>query len=161
MSDDPKTRLYENATEVATVVVTGAWVAALVSGQGWWLGALLFGYIVVIPLVALLFGDDEERREWWEDDWFGWGSEEPSDSSDEEFAGDSDPTPAEGRDALETLRDRYAAGDLTDAQFEHKLERLLETEMLEDVAQRPRAAESTPNTVRREQNRERTIDFER
>jgi uncharacterized membrane protein len=31
-------------------------------------------------------------------------------------------------DALETLRNRYARGELTDAQFERKVERLLETE---------------------------------
>ncbi len=37
---------------------------------------------------------------------------------------------------LERLRERYAAGDLTDEQFERKLERLLDTESLEDAEDR-------------------------
>jgi uncharacterized membrane protein len=36
-------------------------------------------------------------------------------------------------DALATLRERYARGDLSDAQFEAKLERLLEVETREDL----------------------------
>jgi uncharacterized membrane protein len=44
------------------------------------------------------------------------------------------PTPdAPSDDALATLRERYARGDLSDAQFEAKLERLLEVETREDV----------------------------
>ncbi|MFC5971417.1 SHOCT domain-containing protein [Halomarina salina] len=37
------------------------------------------------------------------------------------------------RDAIETLRQRYANGDLTDAQFEAKLDRLLETDTPENA----------------------------
>ncbi|MCU4739833.1 SHOCT domain-containing protein [Halobacteria archaeon AArc-m2/3/4] len=151
MSDDPATRLRENATEIASTVVTGVWLAALLSGQSWWLGALLFGYIVVVPVVALLYGDEEDRREWWddwwgeesEDDWWGeestaeskTGSDTPShDDSRATSAPESAPTaPSRNRDALETLRDRYARGDLTDDQFERKLERLLETDTLENA----------------------------
>ncbi len=42
---------------------------------------------------------------------------------------------------LERLRGRYAAGDLTDEQFERKLERLLDTETLEDAEDRITARE--------------------
>lgn len=63
---------------------------------------------------------------------------------------------ADTRDALETLRERYAAGELTDEQFERKLERLLDTETLEDAQARARD---------RERNRDRTddrdLEFER
>ena len=41
---------------------------------------------------------------------------------------------AHGReDALEILRRRYAAGELTDRQFEHKLEALVATERTDDI----------------------------
>lgn len=151
MSDDPRSRLRENATEVATTVVTGLWIAALVTGQSWWLGALLFGYIVVVPLVALLFGDEEDQREWWDDDWWGswdeWWGESDTDADANEPTERS--TPADNRDALETLRNRYAAGELTDEQFERKLDRLLETETLEDA-----------DRWRRERRNERSEDLE-
>ena len=81
----------------------------------------------MVPIVELLF--DEERDE-----------EESTDD-----AADAEPgtTPAEDKgEALETLRDRYARGELTDEQFERKLDRLLETESLEDVEDRVREPET-------------------
>lgn len=138
MSGDPATRARENATEIATTIVTGLWFALLISGFGGslWLAVMLIGYIVVVPLVALLYGDEEDRAEWWDDwwgdeDWGEWGDWWGEDESEEPPA-ERDLEPSR-RDALETLRDRYAAGDLTDEQFEHKLERLLEVETLEDA----------------------------
>ncbi|ADB61592.1 Protein of unknown function DUF2078, membrane [Haloterrigena turkmenica DSM 5511] len=126
--DDPGTRLRENATGIASMLVTGLWLGAMFTGQGWWLAALLVGYIVVVPLVALVFGDEADRKEWL-DDWTTDSSADVESDSD----GDRTDAPADHRDALETLRDRYAAGELTDDQFERKLERLLETETLEDA----------------------------
>ncbi|SIS04282.1 SHOCT domain-containing protein [Natronorubrum thiooxidans] len=142
-SDGPWTRVRENATGIASLLVTAFWLGAMFTGQSWWLAALLVGYIAVVPLVALLFGDEADRREWW-DDW-ATDSRTESDAEDEGAAGDDS---TDARDALETLRDRYAAGELTDEQFEHKLERLLETETLEDAEQWRREG-------RDERNRER------
>ena len=124
MSPDPATRLRENATGVASLLVTGLWLGLLLTGVGGrlWLAVLLVGYIVVVPMVALLFGDEDDVREWWDED------EIDFDSLDD-TTNDGGTT----RDALETLRSRYAAGELTDEQFERKLERLLETETIEDV----------------------------
>jgi uncharacterized membrane protein len=113
--------------------VTGVWLAALLTGQGWWLGALLFGYVVVVPLIALLFGDEKDRAEWWDD--------ETADESGDR----SEPT---NRDALETLRDRYARGGLTDEQFERKLERLLETETVETTEDRNSEREGMRERIR-------------
>jgi len=133
MAATPYDRLRENATEVASVLVTGLWLAAMFTGQDWWLAALLFGYIVVVPVVALLFGDEEDIDEWWD--------EKADDlridagKSDRSAAADG-PAGPDNRDALETLRERYARGDLTDEQFERKLERLLDTETLENVEDR-------------------------
>lgn len=84
---------------------------------------MLVGYLVVVPVVALLFGDEEDIREWWDDD-----AEIETANTDEE------------NDALQTLRDQYARGELSDEQFEHKLERLLETETIEDVKGQKRRA---------------------
>ena len=146
MSASPADRLRENATAVVSTLVTGIWLAALFSGQDWWLAALLFGYVVVVPLVAMLFGDEDDIEEWWDEeisgsDWFG-GADEEADSRPAEPPSDPDT-----RDALDTLRDRYARGELTDEQFERKLDRLLETESLEDVEDRKRR-EREPETER-------------
>ncbi|WP_254764398.1 SHOCT domain-containing protein [Natrinema marinum] len=125
--DDWRTRLRENATGIASMLVTAFWLGAMFTGQEWWLAALLVGYIAVVPLVALLFGDEEDRREWVDDYTPG---EADSTTDSETSTADRD---RNTRDALETLRERYAAGDLTDEQFERKLERLLDTETLEDA----------------------------
>ena len=133
MSATPRDRLRENATGIASTIVTGVWLAAMFTGQDWWLAALLFGYIVVVPVIAMLFGDEHDIGEWWDDEsddaWLD-GDEEADES-----------TETDNRDALETLRDRYARGELTDEQFERKLERLLDTETLEDVEDRERLRE--------------------
>lgn len=121
----PLERARENVVGIVSVLVTGIWLAALVSGFQYWLALLLIGYIVVIPLTAMLFGEDEVEEHWGED----------ATVPDEQRTPDAD---GDGEDALATLRERYARGELTDEQFERKLERLLETETLEDVAERAR-----------------------
>jgi uncharacterized membrane protein len=118
-------RLRRNAAGVASLVVTGVWMGALFTDQGWWLAALIVGYAAVVPLVAVLFGDDADREKWLGD----WGHD------DEETDDETADEPAE-ETPLERLRRRYAEGELTDEQFERKLERLLETETLEDAAER-------------------------
>ncbi|MFP8951733.1 SHOCT domain-containing protein [Natrialbaceae archaeon A-arb3/5] len=132
MDDDPVTRLRNNITEITAMVLTGLWLLGLFTGQWWWLPLLLVSYVVIVPLIALLFGDEADRAEWWdwgEESWSEWDEDE----HDESEPADSEPGRTNNADALETLRDRYAAGELTDEQFERKLERLLETETLEDA----------------------------
>ncbi|ELY96573.1 hypothetical protein C482_15643 [Natrialba chahannaoensis JCM 10990] len=147
----------------ASMAVTGLWIALLIGGSNLWLPILLFGYIVIIPLVALLYGDETDRAEWWDeeswDDW--WGTSESEDANERETASTEtqsstadESTPG---DALETLRERYAAGEITDDQFERKLERLLETESLEDVEQRH---QRTRETSVRDRDRNRTPEYE-
>ncbi|WP_434530329.1 SHOCT domain-containing protein [Haloarcula sp. NS06] len=130
----PLRRARDNATELASLAVTGFWLVALVTGQEWWLAALLVGYVVVAPLTELLYRDtDKEVADIEEAD--------PAPSSD-----GSDETP------LERLRRRYADGKLTDEQFERKLERLLETETLDDIED---------SAVVREQEQDRQRETER
>jgi uncharacterized membrane protein len=122
MPDSAWSRLRENVTGIVALLVTGTWLAALLAGQGWWLPFMLFGYIVVVPIVAILFGDADDVAEWWDEET---ASETVSAGSDD--GGESDP--------LRTLRDRYARGELTDEEFDRRLDRLLETETIEDVAE--------------------------
>lgn len=93
------------------------------TGQDWWLAFMLFGYVVFVPIVALLFGDRGDVAEWWEDEDVMEEEHEPGSGGSRD-------------DALATLRDRYARGELIDEQFERKLDRLLETETIEDVEDR-------------------------
>jgi len=47
---------------------------------------------------------------------------------------DESDAPAENDDPVATLRDRYARGELTESEFERRLDRLLETERAERSA---------------------------
>ena len=116
-------RFERNASEIAATVVTGAWLAALFLDVEWWLPLMLFGYLVIVPVVGMLF-DDDEPAEWIDDIEPGMVTES-----------DTDEQPERVGDALDRLRTRYAEGDLTDEQFERKLDRLLETESPEDAAE--------------------------
>jgi hypothetical protein len=146
--DSPGDRLRENAVSVASMLVVGAGLLALFAGvSSFWL-IFVLGFVVVVPLVALLFGDEKERAEWWdswwgeESDWEEWfGTKEDWFGSTSTTAETDTHPESSGRDALETLRNRYARGDLTDEQFERKLERLLETDTIENAEDRQRAKE--------------------
>lgn len=124
-------RLRENATEVVSVLVTGIWLAGLFAGQDWWLPFLLLGYVVIVPVTALVFGDRETIEAWWEDEDV------------------SLPDEADDENAVETLKRRYAAGELSDAEFERKLERLLEADADGSVG-------DEPDEIDRELAREKT-----
>jgi len=126
---DVTRRLRENATSIVSTLVTGIWLAALLLGFDWWLPFMLFGYIALIPIVSILFGEDEDEAADWQE-----RAEETT--AERQQGADAADTPSE--DALQTLRDRYARGELTDEQFERKLERLIETETLEDAEDRHR-----------------------
>jgi len=143
----------ENATQIVSTFVTGTWILALIAGFDWWLWFMLFGYMVLLPTVSTLFGGEDEweegDEEWHEgDDQWGerneeWGTGREPDAGPDAKVG----AEADNRDALGTLRARYARGELTDDQFERKVERLLETETLDDVEDRARGPESGAETA--------------
>ena len=91
----------------------------------WWV-AFIVGYGFVLPAVAMLERDDEEASTEYKNSTTTPTS--PSQSTTTHTERESSK-----KDALETLRDRYARGELSEQQFEAKLERLLETETLEDA----------------------------
>jgi hypothetical protein len=92
----------------------------------WWV-AFIVGYGFVLPAVAMLERGDEEETSTERTDYDATPSS-PSPSTTDHTQGEESKN-----DALETLRDRYARGELSEQQFEAKLERLLETETLEDA----------------------------
>lgn len=133
--DSIQDRTKENASGIVAMVVTGTWLAMLMLGvsSSIWLAFMLFGYIVVVPVVAILFDEEEVY------------SIESTSSVEQGQEKTDEETP------LERLRRRYAEGELTDEQFERKLERLLETETLEDAVE---------HRARSEKERLRDKEFE-
>ena len=125
-------RAAENATEITSMLVVGLGLLALFTGFSqipfWVIFAV--GFAVVVPIVAILTGDEGGDWEWWNDEhsnWWGWdGNRRPEQSTEREKP---------STDALSTLRERYARGELTDEQFERKLDALLETEHPESAAE--------------------------
>ncbi|TKX74827.1 SHOCT domain-containing protein [Halorubrum sp. GN11_10-6_MGM] len=132
MADDEtlRERFRRNASGIAATTVTGIWLAALLANFDWWLPFMLFGYIVIVPVVSMLFDEDDEQRE-------SVHVQSASGSVRVERGNTAarDEATDDTTDALDRLRTRYANGDLTDEQFEHKLDRLLETETPEDAAE--------------------------
>ncbi len=143
----PARRFRENIPSITAVLVTGIWLGALFTGQEWWLAFMLVGYVAILPIVSILFEDEEEAERDQGRERAQEGRSEPVESGTR--GRDAERTVRSPEDALQTLRDRYARGELTDEQFERKLERLLETETLEDVAQRtdrPPSRDRNPET---------------
>ena len=106
----------------------------------------VIGYAVVVPLVSLLRGQRSHS---------GRAKRPRRDSETESRHASAERSPGDDVDtALSRLRDRYASGDLSEEQFERKLEALLETETPEDARERiDRAAESERADVETETDR--------
>ena len=111
--------LPEGSAGVASMLVLTVGLAALVLDQSWFWAVFVVGFAGVVPLVAVLSEDDEETEK---------ASEMPHDG-----AGTTEESRTE---ALETLRERYARGELTHEEFERKLEALMETESPERAERR-------------------------
>lgn len=143
-ADTPTERLRENAVEVTSMLVVGVGLLALFAGFDLFWVVFVVGFAVLVPIVATLYGDEEDQEEWWGDWGWGWGRTRDRNGYEERSRTERLGTPREDQTddtALETIRRRYARGELTDAQFERKLELLLETETLEDTEDRHRARE--------------------
>ncbi|WP_252698827.1 SHOCT domain-containing protein [Natronosalvus vescus] len=127
----PIERLQENITSATALLVIGLSIVAYGLSIPYAWVFFVVGLFVIVPLVGLLFGADDWRKwdplsdEFWDDIF----EDEPAEATESPPPDDEATT----EDALETLRDRYARGELTDEQFERKLELLVETESLENV----------------------------
>ncbi|MHC3379805.1 SHOCT domain-containing protein [Haloarcula sp. H-GB5] len=127
---------------VATIAILSMGFAMLAGAAG--LGNVLapifiiLGWFILAPLVALL-GAKLPMIE-------SPAAEPDSDEADMTTASESTVDP------VDQLRERYARGELTDSEFERRLDRLLETESLS-------ANSGTENEVR-ETNREVSLETE-
>lgn len=132
----------EKLEESIGILTLGAGLLALFLGiDNWWV-IFVVGWVVLTPLADILFDGDEE-----------------TDRTTDGEASDDETT----EDALETLRDRYARGELTEAQFERTVEGLLETETLEDARDRLAGSADTvaQDGSERQREREQKRDSER
>ncbi len=91
-------------TQLTVFAVLGAGLLALFLGFEWFWIVWVVGFAAVLPAVSVI-----------------------ADAYLDGSGSDGDGSVAED-DPLDALRERYANGELTEAEFERKLERLLETE---------------------------------
>lgn len=124
----------EKLTAATPIATLGVALALHFTGYDMWWGALILGWVVLTPLVAILAGD-----------WGGHAhaNDDVGAAIERRIAREIDPedgTATSGgdprwrrEDALDVLRTRYADGDLDEETFERKVERLLETESIEDA----------------------------
>jgi len=103
-------RFRRNASGIAATAVTGTWLAALLLDFGWWLPLMLFGYIVIVPVVSMLF--DEEESAWGGADRTAGRETDPESERDRE----RELSRHAGRDRSgDRDRDDVGRGDTTDA----------------------------------------------
>ena len=118
-------------TSIVSLLVLGVGLMGLFFGvENWWL-VFVIGYAVVVPIVAIVTGED--------------GTDEATDAPEKDGHAEDRSITESKADALDTLRERYAEGELSEAQFEAKLEALLETETLEDARAHVEKSSSTPD----------------
>lgn len=98
---------------IFVLLTLGAGFVAMVAGMPYFWLIWVLGFAVVLPILGILSPEDEADSEPAEEERGAYVSTDP----------------------LTSLRDQYARGNLTDEEFERKLDRLLETESSENAAE--------------------------
>ena len=117
-------RLHTEFIPLAVFAILGLGFLLLFAGVNWFWMVWVLGFAVVLPVIAILFDEEDETEP------------ETMDATNEKM------------DPLQTVRDRYARGELTDEQFERKLDRLLETETVESSEELVRDRSPVPERER-------------
>ncbi|WP_415383164.1 SHOCT domain-containing protein [Halosimplex sp. TS25] len=144
-TDDPMEALI-GIVAVATLPLTA--LAGIFLGEAAAATVAITGWLFLVPVLAIL-SDYVDIGEWWD-----------SARSTEKSIRERDREHAETGDAaLQRLRDRYAAGEIDDVEFERRLERLLETEDAE-VPDHVDLNGTAEHDSRRGRGRERTPERE-
>lgn len=126
----PRKRAWDNLEEIVSLLVLGSGLIALFAGFEYFFLIWILGFVVLVPLISIL--TDGEMPETLDDGRLTQSSTATEQTSEREQPPTGDDSTST-QDALTTLRERYARGDLTDEQFERKLTRLLETDTLENA----------------------------
>lgn len=137
-SADDESPLEEIAAGITIGLILTVAFGLLALGVPWFWIAFPIGFAGVLPAVLGIVKLYERRRA--------------------RSGRTSEASTSGAEDALETLRERYARGELTDAEFERRLDRLLETETLEDVERRTRARGDRDRG--RDRERDSTVELE-
>ncbi|WP_311170492.1 SHOCT domain-containing protein [Halobellus ordinarius] len=144
----------DRVVAATALVVLGAGLGSLfgvplLAAVDFWL-IFVIGYAVVVPLVSLFRGRRSRDGR----------VERPGRDSETEGQHAAEGSAGEDVDsALSRLRERYASGELSEEQFERKLEALLETETPEDARERiERSKRSERSTESAHAERESEID---
>lgn len=138
---DDDTPLQEIAAGAVTLVTLGVAFGLLALGYPFFWVAFPIGFGGGLPLAVGL-------ARWYES--------KEAESDDRAGRGRS-----ETDTALDTLRDRYARGELTDDEFEDCVERLLETESVGDARATIERARATDDAGERGADEERAVEEER
>ncbi|WP_231185438.1 SHOCT domain-containing protein [Haladaptatus sp. DYF46] len=115
--------LLNEAPAILVFVILGTGILGLFLGISWAWMIFAIGFVVVLPLVAIL--SDAIKRATGTPDWY---ERKVRDGTEE----GKDPQ----QDALDTLRDRYARGEIDEEEFERRVNLLLENETIGDVKAR-------------------------
>ena len=99
---------------ILALLILGAGFVGMFAGVPYFFLIWVLGFAVVLPILGILLYETDTDSELTENE-----------------QGEDLPT-----DPLTSLRDRYARGDLTDDEFEGKLDRLLKTESTETAVER-------------------------
>lgn len=109
LGGDSLTSTVQSVVTAATLTL--AFVLLAVGWPYWWI-VFVVGFAAVYPLASTLAGRYEARA----------GEADAAETGDDERT-----------DALDALRERYASGEIDEAEFERRVERLLETESVPDA----------------------------
>lgn len=133
--DETPVTLTDQIPAVLALTILGVGLLALFLGYSWFWMVFAFGFAVVLPLVTILTQSFSKRRrhrrerrgerQWERDDW-------KRDSRNDRSKGYGDTQ----QDALDTLRNRYARGEIDEEEFERRVDLLLENETIGDVKTR-------------------------
>ncbi|UPM43848.1 SHOCT domain-containing protein [Halocatena salina] len=127
----PRKRAWNRLDEIASLLVLGGGFVAMFAGSEQFFLIWILGFVVFVPLISIL--TDGTIPSTLDDDHITQPSTATEWTRGREQQSADDPDPSSTQDALTTLRERYARGDLTDEQFDRKLTRLLETDTPENA----------------------------